>query len=336
MMKISASAAMTLVRKACSRLAASVVLAVCSEAAIAQTPAASQSGYVAPRTSFGQPSLEGVWTANFILPLEATPQAPMLTLPEPAAKAMAAAIVKMIANQFEEQLDPEVPEAVRNSDGLAIVRGQRRTRAIIEPASGILPITPEARKELVPNPPLGSMDNYEERPNWERCIAGMGRAPVATTGAANPRLLIQTRDQFVFHTEYGAETRIIPYTDKHQPSLFHTALGDSIARWEGETLVIETIGMEEKDRLRLFPTMIVSGDAKVIERLTRIAENELLYQFTVVDPKVYTAPWLAEFSLYKTDQRFFEHACHEGNYSLPHILQGARVADAKAKPKQRR
>lgn len=335
-MKIDVTATPAVSRKACRRLAAGAMLAFCSEAAIAQTPAASQPGYVAPRTSFGQPSLEGVWTANFILPLEASPQAPMLTLPEPAAKAMAAAIVKVIANQFEEQLDPEVPEAVRNSDGLAIVRGQRRTRAIVEPASGMLPITPEAREELAPNPPLGPMDNHEERPNWERCIASMGRAPVATTGAANPRQLIQTRELFVFHTEYGAEVRIIPYTDRHRPSLFHTPLGDSIARWEGETLVIETIGMDDKDRLRLFPTMIVSGDAKVVERLTRIAENELLYQFTVVDPKVYTAPWLAEFSLYKTDQRLFEHACHEGNYSLPHILQGARVADAKSRPKQRR
>jgi hypothetical protein len=68
----------------------------------------------------------------------------------------------------------------------------------------------------------------------------------------------------------------------------------------------------------------------VIERFTRVAENELLYQYTVEDPTVYTAPWLAEYSLYRTDQRMFEHACHEGNYSLPHILQAQRVQDAKA------
>jgi len=71
----------------------------------------------------------------------------------------------------------------------------------------------------------------------------------------------------------------------------------------------------------------------VIERLTRLSDDELLYQFTVEDPKTYTAPWLAEYSVFRTNQPMFEHACHEGNYSLPNILQGARVADARAKAK---
>jgi hypothetical protein len=74
----------------------------------------------------------------------------------------------------------------------------------------------------------------------------------------------------------------------------------------------------------------VSAEAKVTERFTRLSDRELLYQYTVEDPKVYTAPWMAEYSLYKTDQRMFEHACHEGNYSLPHILQAQRVKDARA------
>jgi hypothetical protein len=61
----------------------------------------------------------------------------------------------------------------------------------------------------------------------------------------------------------------------------------------------------------------------VVERLTRVSKNELLYQFTVVDPKTYAAPWLAEFSWFRTSQPMYEHACHEGNYSLPNILAGA-------------
>lgn len=296
------------------------------------TQATASPAYVAPRTSFGQPSLEGVWTANYILPLEASPQAPMLTLPEPAAKAMAAALAVAISDQFEKQLDPEVPEAMKRTNGLAVVRGQRRTRAVVEPTSGMLPYTAEARTEIAAAAGrLGGMDSYEERPNWERCVASMGRPPVAGTGEANPRMIIQTRDQVVFHTEYGAETRIISLTDKHRPVKFSNPLGNSIARWEGDTLVIETVGMLEKDRIRPFPTFIVSSEARVVERLTRIADHELLYQYTIIDPKVYTAPWLAEFSLYKTDQRLFEHACHEGNYSLPNILQGARVIEARAK-----
>jgi len=68
----------------------------------------------------------------------------------------------------------------------------------------------------------------------------------------------------------------------------------------------------------------------VIERFTRLSETELLYQFTVEDPAIYTAPWLAEYSLYKANTRMFPGNCHAGNYSLPNILQGARVAEARA------
>jgi hypothetical protein len=110
-------------------------------------------------------------------------------------------------------------------------------------------------------------------------------------------------------------------------------LGDSIARWEGDTLVIETISLPENERIRAFSDLVVPAESKVIERFTRLSENELLYQYTIEDPKAYSAPWLAEYSLYRTDQRMFEHACHEGNYSLPNILKGARVADARQNAK---
>ena len=77
--------------------------------------------------------------------------------------------------------------------------------------------------------------------------------------------------------------------------------------------------------------MLVPGDSKVIERLTRVSETELLYQFTVIDPKTFSAPWLAEFSWYKSDQQIYESACHEGDYSLRGILAGARREEALAK-----
>ena len=289
--------------------------------------------YVVPRTSFGQPSLEGVWTSNFILPLESTPQTPMLTLPEPAAKMMAAAYANIVANILDKQLDPEIPVLIKSTDGLAIVRGERRTRMVVLPADGKIPWTAEGKKEAAKGPGMGDFNNPEERPNWERCVASMGRPPIAATGESNPRQIIQSPTQVVIHTEYGDEARIIPFTNQHQPKMFNSALGDAIAHWDGDTLVVETVGMPENDRVRLFPTIIVSNEAKVIERMTRISDRELLYQFTVEDPKVYAAPWLAEFSIYRTDQRMFEHACHEGNYSLPNILRGQRIADTRsAKP----
>ena len=144
----------------------------------AQTPATSAqqfaaAGYSAPRTSSGQPSLEGIWTQNFVLLMEASPQAPMLTLPEPAAKAMAASVAGVISTQSDRGLDPEVPELMKSTDGLAIVRGERRTRSVVEPADGKLPYTPEARKESSRGPVSRLYDNHEERPNWERCVTSL-------------------------------------------------------------------------------------------------------------------------------------------------------------------
>jgi hypothetical protein len=91
------------------------------------------------------------------------------------------------------------------------------------------------------------------------------------------------------------------------------------------------VGQPDADRDRIAPFLIVSGEATVIERLTPISSRELLYQFTVVDPKVYTAPWLGEFSWFRTAKPMYEHACHEGNYSLPNVLAGARHEEAVAK-----
>jgi hypothetical protein len=314
-------------------------LSVCAPLATSQTPSPSGPSsaappYTAPRTSFGHPSLEGIWTQNFIIMMEASARIPMLTLPEPAAKAAADAIANGIAEQLDKALDPEVPVAIRSTDGFPIVRGERRTRVVVAPADGKLPYTPEVRKELSSRSPL-RYDNPEERPFWERCITSLGLPPVTGVGttSANPRAIIQTPGFIVLHTEYGDEARIIPFTDTHRPRALHTVLGDSIARWEGNTLVIETISLPENERIRAFSDLVVPAESKVIERFTRLSENELLYQYTIEDPKAYSAPWLAEYSLYRTDQRMFEHACHEGNYSLPNILKGARVADARQNAK---
>jgi hypothetical protein len=172
------------------------------------------------------------------------------------------------------------------------------------------------------------------RPNWERCVVGWGQPPVTSTSDINPREIVQTKDAVVVLTEYGPDVRIIPFTDQHGSLAMAGPLGDSIAHWEGDTLVIETIGLPAKDAIRPFPTLFVSASAKVIERYTRIAKNELLYQYTVVDPSIYTKPWLAEYSLYPSGKPIYEFACHEGNYSLPNILAGARRREQDAAAKK--
>lgn len=316
-----------------ARLAAAclVASAFClAPLAASQTLTPPAAGYVAPRTSFGAPSLEGMWTTNFILPMEASGRTPTLTLPEKEAKAMAELLANEIAASFDAQLDPEVPVNIKNTRGLAIVRGERRTRAVVSPADGRLPYTPEARKETVTGAPP-KYDNYEERPNWERCITNLGLPPITFMGSTNIRHIVQTPSYVVLRTEYGDEVRIIPFAEAHRPKELHTVLGDSIARWDGDTLVIETIGLPDKDRKRAFGNnLLVPGDSTVIERLMRVSDTEVVYQFSITDPKVYHAPWLAEYSMYHSSQPNYEHACHEGNYSLPNIMRGARVIEARA------
>jgi len=309
--------------------------------------AAVAADYHAPRTAYGQPDLQGVWNTHFTLPMEARPDMPSLTLPEAEAAAFAKKLNAEAGQLAVFSQDPEVAE-IRSDPKrteLAIVKGQRRTRQVVQPADGKMPLTRGYRSQLGfieralrndVEPPFPT-DNPEVRPNWERCVVGWGQPPIAATGDINPRMFVQTKDAVVILTEYGPDLRIIPFTDKHGPvNVDASPLGDSIAHWEGETLVIETIGLPAKDTLRPFPTFFVPATAKVIERYTRAAKDELLYQYTVVDPSAYTAPWLAEYSLFAQAKPLYEFACHEGNYSLPNILAGARQKErdaAAAKPK---
>jgi hypothetical protein len=268
---------------------------------------------------------------NFIIPMEATPTTPQLVVSESDAKAVAATAGAALADEFAKTLDPELPMMVTQSDGLAIVRGQRRTRAVVLPVDGMLPYTTAARKELSAPPPSIPADNPEQRPNAERCLVGSGQPPLSSFALDSQIQIIRTRDQVVIHSEYGDDVRVVPLSKAHGPKVFWSRLGDSIGHWEGETLVIETVGMPDADRFRIAPNLIVPGDATVIERLTPISGRELLYQFTVVDPKTYAAPWLGEFSWFRTDKLMYESACHEGNYSLPNVLAGARHEEAVTK-----
>jgi len=274
-------------------------------------------------------SIEGDWRVNFILPMESTPETPKLVVSEAEARPAAARAGKALSDFFAAGLDPELPQLVLEADGLPIVRGERRTRAVIVPADGRLPYTPVARKEAEDtSPPPDKRDNPEDRGNADRCLVGQGQPPLSSFALDSQIKIVVTRGTVAIYIEYGADLRIIPLTRAHQPKVLWGRLGDSVAHWEGKTLVIETVGQPDADRFHVAPVLLVPGESTVIERLTPVSEKELLYQFTVVDPKTYTAPWLGEFSWYRTAQPIYEHACHEGNYALTNILAGARYEES--------
>lgn len=311
------------------RLAVAGLLLAC---AVAHAPAAA----AGPPThayppSRGRPSLEGTWTANIILSMESTPETPDLVVSEAEAKKIAASVGGKISKIFEATLDPEAPADIAASDGLPIVRGQRRTRAVVLPADGKLPLTAAGRAELTAHAKPRSFDNPEDRSPDERCLFGLGVPPLTSFVFENALQILITPGFVVLHTEYGDEVRIVPLRGPHRPKAVAWSLGDSVGHWDGPTLVIETVGLPDSERKRGFPNYLVPGSATVIERLTPVSDRELLYQFTVVDPKTYAAPWLAEFSWYRTDQPVHEHACHEGNYSLANELAGARYEESRAR-----
>jgi hypothetical protein len=119
-------------------------------------------------------------------------------------------------------------------------------------------------------------------------------------------------------------SRIIP-TDGRPHGTIRQYSGDSRGRWEGDTLVVETVNF-----LRETSLSGSTANTHLVERFTRVDPDTVRYEFTVTDPTAYTRPWSAMVPLRKTDVFLFEYACHEGNYGLTGILAGARAKDKAA------
>ncbi len=182
----------------------------CALAVLLAAPAAGQD-YKAPRNAHGQPNLEGVWNTQFILPLEARADTPNLVISEAESKVLARRIADEIAKSAVNFFDPEVPEMNYSSaeKGMAIVRGQRRSRQVVLPADGRIPFAPATRR-LQENldrsiatdlEPQMVADHPEQRSSWERCLAMQGDPPISVLNDVNPRNIVLTRDHVVIHTE---------------------------------------------------------------------------------------------------------------------------------------
>jgi hypothetical protein len=177
----------------------------------------------------------------------------------------------------------------------------------------------------------GAYDNIEQRPLGERCIIGFGSTSgppmLPTYFYNNLKQIVQTKDYVMILTEMVHDARIIPFKSEHAPPSIRKWLGDSIARWEGDTLVVETTNFTDKTRFRGS-----SEHLKVIERFNRVDDKTLLYRFTIDDPTTWPRPWTAEYTwpIAKADDRLYEYACHEGNYAMEGIMKGARLLEAEA------
>jgi hypothetical protein len=233
---------------------------------------------------------------------------------------------------------------VDNGEDVFTVDGKFRTSIIVDPPDGRIPaLTAEAMQAVTGRRSLrrgndgtawwvalegpGPYDGPESLGISERCILGFtGTAPTFPSLYNNFKRIVQTDDHVMIMLEMVHDARIVRMDGPHGPSDLRRWLGDSVGRWEGNTLVIDTVNFHPQSN----PGYGGSENARVTEKFTKLPTGDLLYRFTVEDPSVWTAPWSGEYIWRKTDERVFEYACHEGNYSMHGILKGARLLEKEA------
>jgi hypothetical protein len=142
--------------------------------------------------------------------------------------------------------------------------------------------------------------------------------------------IVQTPDHVALLVEMDHDVRILRLREcGHAPPQLRPWMGDSIGWWDGDTLVVETTGFPARQSLRGLggSVHLMSPDARVTERFTRVSPTQILYEFTVDDPAVFTRPWRGQMALEASPGPIYEYACHEGDRSLAGNLAGARAAE---------
>lgn len=306
-------------------------LAGSAQTAASAAPAAEP--YSVPRTSWGDPSLEGVWDYRTITPLERRQE-----LGDRAfyTDEEIAQLEGRAARRMEQPPDENTPVGLVHAEYLTdpgrFVDESRRTSLIIEPANGRLPpltADAQARQEQAraaapPPRPGGRADSYTDRPMLERCITrGAAGAPMPTLYNNNMRITQAPGFVAIVH-EMVHETRLVPLDDSAYGNV-RSYQGESRGRWEGDTLVIETHNFNGKA-----PYRGAGSNLQVTERYTRVGPDKIDFQVTFEDATHWTQPWTAAYSLRAGEGELYEYACHEGNYGLRNILENARDEERKA------
>ena len=303
--------------------------------------------YQAPRTSDGQPDLQGFWTNATLTPVERPASlGNKLVLSEAEAQAMENRMAQQMAAASAPSDPKEVQRAGQAVGGynmfwadfgtqVAIVNGERRSSLIVDPPQGRVPqLRPDAQK-LVSAADRRGYDGPEQRPLGERCLLAFGNAsgpPMLPVMYNSNYQIVQTADTVLILVEMPHDVRMIHLDNKPLPASLRPWMGHSVGHWEGDTLVVETSRLRKEQYISIggggtYRYVPSSEDLKVIERFKRTGPRTILYEFTVEDPEIFTQSWGGQVPLNAIDQPLYEYACHEGNYALPGILAGAREAE---------
>ena len=291
--------------------------------------------------SLKRPNLEGTWNSATATPLERPAQLkdkPFFT-PKEAAE---------WERQYAERNAEPAPEALAKSKGTGTYNtffreyGTRvvktlRTSIITEPADGrIPPLTPAAeamrrnRAERIRN-----MEHPEDLGLQDQCLTFLSSGPPLLPYTYNSNYqIVQTDNVILVHAEMLPEARLI-YLDgrPHPPQSIRLWTGHSVGRWEGGTLIVDTTNFNDGRGFY--------GDAggnfgwdrhlHLIERFSLLDRDTLLYQFEIDNPTAYTRRWTGELTMTRTQERIYEFACHEANYSLENMLRGQRATEGRPK-----
>jgi hypothetical protein len=329
------------------------VIALICTAQAQERPSATSGAdaYRPPRTSWGDPDLEGIWPGTNMggVPLqrpESFGTRNVLTDAE-FAERQAEAARQAAADNADYDFDhPSVPFGQigggQSPPQHWFERGETRRQVslIVDPPNGRLPaLTAAAQKSEAERrsnsaaPPA----SYTDFSLYERCITRGLVGSVMPGGYNNGNQIFQAPGYVVIVNEMIHESRVVPLDGApHLSAALGSFLGDSRGRWEGDTLVVETKNIV--DRVGLGANNTGAGAALTItERFTRTSDTTLRYLLTVDDATTWTAPFTMQITLERDDSYgMFEYACHEGNLALPNILSGARATEtASVKPPAR-
>ncbi len=236
---------------------------------------------------------------------------------------------------------------IDRGDTVFAIDGKVRTSIIYAPVNGRYPeLTPDGMQLLgkrfaayrKPNTGTawwlaegdgsGPYDNPEDRTTSDRCLSGFGSTggpPMLPVLYNNLKRIVQTPDTVLILVEMVHDARVIRLNSTHVSSDIRQWMGDSIGWWEGDTLVVDTTNFNDS------PGMYnATRDLHVIERFSRLNDTQLLYNFTVEDPNIWTSAWSGEYIWPLSADPVYEYACHEANYAMEGILGGARLLEKEA------
>jgi len=290
-----------------------------------------------------RPDLDGIWNSATATPLERPRELsdkPFFT-PQEAAQ---------WEREFARRNEEPAADAPRTGTGTYNVAFREfgtqvvktlRTSIITEPADGRIPAltAPAAEVKRRRLEALRKFENPEDLGLQDQCLAFLTAGPPLLPYSYNSNYqIVQAGDVVLIHAEMIHDARIIHLDGRpHLPARMRSWLGDSIGRWDGDTLVIDTTNFNDGGGFY--------GDAggnfgwdrnlHVVERLRLFDADTLLYQFEIDNPTAFTAPWKGELTMTRSGERIYEYACHEANYSLTNMLRGFRAAERPAGARKR-